>query len=267
MCFGPVRSMLQILKLFCRSHSSWSVTVLPASCSKRRDWLFPHTSWSSCLPMERLSGLDAVARRLTHARDPARRCAAWLKPSSPGRKTNHLCSGWTPRKKTPRRTRRLIHICSNGAARSSRPPRTAHPLSFLILRNAQVPRCVAERWSKGFELSNCFRRALWARICLKMGHSRRQQMSRHGTDVHREGASISWDAIAGGLGLHGDGSSEAIMAFQRLNVSPGTAYLVAFDTRSALTSGTQRVYLLCFDAERDFVQALPQSVRLHGCAG
>lgn len=71
------------------------------------------------------------------------------------------------------------------------------------------------------------------------------------------GATIFWDVKESALALRGDGSADAIFAVQRVELSPGAHYVVAFEYHNLLSRGTQRAYLLCLDQQGGFLSALP----------
>lgn len=69
---------------------------------------------------------------------------------------------------------------------------------------------------------------------------------------------IDWDANERALRLDGSALTGDLMAVRRFNAQPDTDYAVELEYRNALTRGSQRVYFLCLDADRNFVSLAPQ---------
>lgn len=69
---------------------------------------------------------------------------------------------------------------------------------------------------------------------------------------------INWDAADRALRLQGDALTGELMAVQRFNTLPVTDYAVEFEYRNSLSRGSQRVYFLCLDVERNFLALAPQ---------
>ncbi len=71
------------------------------------------------------------------------------------------------------------------------------------------------------------------------------------------GAVLRWDAEQQALVLDSGAAVQELTALQRVDVEPDSDYLVSFEARSALQRGSQKVYVLCFDARHNFLATLP----------